>query len=40
MGEYRVRSVRGKKRRNAKEEYKNIPFRRCGWKGANRKGGM
>jgi hypothetical protein len=36
---YRVRSVRGKRRRNDKEEYMNIQVGRCAWwKGDNGKG--
>jgi hypothetical protein len=35
--EYRVRSVRGKRVRNGKEEYKNIPVTRCAWKRVNGK---
>jgi hypothetical protein len=38
MGEYRLRSVsvsvKGKRRRNGKEEYKNIQVRRCGGEGS------
>jgi hypothetical protein len=30
-------NVRGKRRRNDKEEYKNIQVRRCGWKRDNGK---